>query len=96
MSRGAFSARGGARISAVSKRVAQHRTRPCAARQRGLVVLAQLIALMLMSIALAGALDVWSLERRREQEKQLLFVGDQYRQDRLALLAAGRSLLWCV
>ncbi|WP_328821129.1 hypothetical protein [Paraburkholderia nemoris] len=60
------------------------------------MMLAQLIALMLMSIALAGALDVWSLERRREQEKQLLFVGDQYRQDRLALLAAGRSLLWCV
>ncbi|KUZ35148.1 type II secretion system protein [Burkholderia territorii] len=48
-------------------------------RQRGLVLLALLIALMLMSIALAGALDVWSLQRRREQERQLLFVGDQYR-----------------
>ncbi|EGC98762.1 hypothetical protein B1M_39993, partial [Burkholderia sp. TJI49] len=48
-------------------------------RQRGLVLLALLIALMLMSIALAGALDVWSLQRRREQERQLLFAGDQYR-----------------
>ncbi|KVZ98315.1 type II secretion system protein [Burkholderia territorii] len=48
-------------------------------RQRGLVLLALLIALMLMSIALAGALDVWSLQRSREQERQLLFVGDQYR-----------------
>ncbi|WP_412022161.1 type II secretion system protein [Burkholderia cepacia] len=52
---------------------------PRAARQRGLVLLALLIALMLMSIALAGALDVWSLQRRREDERQLLFVGDQYR-----------------
>ncbi|KVM59786.1 hypothetical protein WJ58_08600 [Burkholderia ubonensis] len=50
-----------------------------AARQRGLVLLALLIALMLMSIALAGALDVWALQRRREDEKQLLFAGDQYR-----------------
>jgi type II secretory pathway pseudopilin PulG len=49
------------------------------ARQSGLVLLALLIALMLMSIALAGALDVWSLQRRREEEKQLLFAGDQYR-----------------
>ncbi|TCW77977.1 hypothetical protein C5O80_32910 [Burkholderia sp. SRS-46] len=53
--------------------------RPRAARERGLVLLALLIALMLMSIALAGALDVWALQRRREQEKQLLFAGDQYR-----------------
>lgn len=43
------------------------------------MLLALLIALMLMSIALAGALDVWTLQRRREQEKQLLFAGDQYR-----------------
>lgn len=55
------------------------RGRPRAARQRGLVLLALLIALMLMSIALAGALDVWSLQRRREDERQLLFAGDQYR-----------------
>ncbi|WP_431819968.1 type II secretion system protein [Burkholderia sp. F1] len=53
--------------------------RPRAARQRGLVLLALLLALMLMSIALAGALDVWALQRRREEEKQLLFAGDQYR-----------------
>ncbi|MGU7780114.1 type II secretion system protein [Burkholderia sp. PU8-34] len=55
------------------------RGRPRAARQRGLVLLALMIALMLMSIALAGALDVWTLQRRRDQEKQLLFAGDQYR-----------------
>ncbi|OAJ53556.1 hypothetical protein A6V36_28670 [Paraburkholderia ginsengiterrae] len=64
---------------------------PCPARQRGLVMLALLIALMLMSIALAGALDVWSLERRREQEKQLLFVGDQYRQAIARYYRVGRA-----
>lgn len=59
-------------------------------RQRGLVLLALLIALMLMSIALAGALDVWSLQRRREQERQLLFVGDQYRRAIVAYYRVGR------
>ncbi|GGC56539.1 type II secretion system pseudopilin TklG [Paraburkholderia caffeinilytica] len=53
-------------------------------------MLALLIALMLMSIALAGALDVWSLERRREQEKQLLFAGDQYRQAIVRYYRVGR------
>ncbi|WP_408200479.1 type II secretion system protein [Paraburkholderia sediminicola] len=90
MSRGAFSARGGARILSASKRAARHRTRPRAARQRGLALLALLIALTLMSIALAGALDVWSLERRREQEKQLLFAGDQYRQAIVRYYRVGR------
>ncbi|WP_341319532.1 type II secretion system protein [Paraburkholderia sp. IMGN_8] len=55
-------------------------------------MLALLIALMLMSIALAGALDVWSLERQREQERQLLFVGDQYRLAILRYYRAGRVL----
>jgi type II secretory pathway pseudopilin PulG len=54
-------------------------------------MLALLIALMLMSIALAGALDVWSLQKRREQEKQLLFVGDQYRQAILRYYRVGRA-----
>ncbi|MGF6998028.1 type II secretory pathway pseudopilin PulG [Paraburkholderia sp. GAS32] len=90
MSRGAFSVRGGARIPSASKRAAWRRTRPRAVRQRGLVLLALLIALTLMSIALAGALDVWSLERRREQEKQLLFVGDQYRQAIVRYYRVGR------
>ena len=70
MSRVGQTARAGARAM---------RGRQRAARQRGLVLLALLIALMLMSIALAGALDVWSLQRRREEERQLLFAGDQYR-----------------
>jgi type II secretory pathway pseudopilin PulG len=76
--------------SARLKSAARHRNRLCAARQRGLALLALLIALMLMSIALAGALDVWSLQVRREQEKQLLFVGDQYRQAILRYYRVGR------
>src|SRR5258708_20350511 len=47
--------------------------------QRGLVLLTLLIALMLASIALLGALDVWALQRQRLQEEELLFVGNQYR-----------------
>nr|WP_211610815.1 type II secretion system protein [Paraburkholderia haematera] len=77
-------------MSSASKRAARHRTGPRTTRQRGLVLLALLIALTLMSIALAGALDVWSLERRREQEKQLLFVGDQYRQAIVRYYRVGR------
>ncbi|MGF6935651.1 type II secretory pathway pseudopilin PulG [Paraburkholderia sp. UCT70] len=81
-------ARGAARIA--RRRARWHR--PATSRQRGLVLLALLIALMLMSIALAGAMDVWWLERKREQEQQLLFAGDQYRLAILRYYRAGRVL----
>jgi len=71
--------------------LAKARARQRGARERGLVLLALLIALMLMSIALAGALDVWSLQRRREQEKQLLFAGNQYRLAILRYYRVGRA-----
>lgn len=63
-----------------------------AAREGGMVLLTLLIAMLLMSIALAGALDVWSLERQRERERQLLFAGDQYRLAILRYYRAGRAL----
>lgn len=47
---------------------------------RGVALLALLLALALAGIAAMAAADVWSLERRRAQEQELLFVGDQYRQ----------------
>ncbi|WP_082012236.1 hypothetical protein [Burkholderia sp. A9] len=81
MSRSGRAARGIARMHA----------RLRGGRQRGLVLLALLIALMLMSIALAGALDVWSLQRRREQERQLLFVGDQYRRSIVGYYRLARA-----
>lgn len=86
MSRSAYPSRRGAQARPGGGR----RGRFGGPRQRGLVMLALLIALMLMSVALAGALDVWSLQRRREQERQLLFAGDQYRLAILRYYRVGR------
>ena len=47
---------------------------------RGVALLALLISLALSGIALMAAVDVWTLQRQREREEQLLYVGDQYRQ----------------
>ncbi|GAB3626135.1 hypothetical protein PTE30175_00867 [Pandoraea terrae] len=60
-------------------------------RERGLALLAVLIALMLVTIALSGALDVWALQRRRQQEEELLFVGNQYRHAIEQYYRAGRT-----
>lgn len=48
-------------------------------RCQGFMLLALLIVLMLGSISLMGAVDVWTVQAQREREKQLLFVGNQYR-----------------
>lgn len=58
----------------------------------GLVLLSLLIALILASIALLGALDVWALQRQRLQEEELLFVGNQYRLAIQRYYQAGRTL----
>lgn len=47
---------------------------------RGFMLLALLIGLALSSITLMAAVDIWTVERQREKEQDLLFVGDQYRQ----------------
>jgi type II secretory pathway pseudopilin PulG len=49
-------------------------------RCSGVMLLGLLLMLMLSSIALLGAVEVWSTARQREQERQLLFAGKQYRQ----------------
>ena len=46
----------------------------------GLLLLGLLIALAISSLALMAMVDNWTLERQREREQELLFVGDQYRQ----------------
>ena len=46
---------------------------------RGVVLLALLIGLVLSSIALMAAADVESVARQRAREQELLWVGDQYR-----------------
>lgn len=48
-------------------------------RQAGLSYLGVLYAVALAGIALAGAGVLWQLEGRREREKELLFIGEQYR-----------------
>lgn len=49
-------------------------------RRRGFVLMGLLIVMALAGIALMAAVDVWTLQRQREREQQLLFVGDAYRQ----------------
>ncbi len=60
-------------------------------RDRGLVMLTLLIALALASIALLAGLDVWALERQRQQEEELLFIGNQYRLAIQRYYLAGRT-----
>jgi type II secretory pathway pseudopilin PulG len=45
---------------------------------RGVVLLTLLIALTVGAWAFLGAAQVWELERRREQEQELLFIGAQF------------------
>ncbi len=46
---------------------------------RGFTYIGLLIAIALMGIALAGTGVVWHSESRRLKERELLFVGEQYR-----------------
>ena len=48
-------------------------------RQRGATYLGLLFAVALAGIALAGAGTLWSLESRRDKERELLFIGEEYR-----------------
>lgn len=50
-----------------------------ARRQRGFTYLGVLFAVALAGVALAAVGRMWQTEALREKEKQLLFVGDQYR-----------------
>lgn len=51
---------------------------PCR-RQGGVSYLGLLFAVALAGIGLAGTGALWSLESRREKEKELLFIGEEYR-----------------
>lgn len=58
-------------------------TRPSAhyrRSRRGVMLLGLLLMLMLGSIVLMAAAEVWGTTRQREQERELMFVGEQYRQ----------------
>jgi type II secretory pathway pseudopilin PulG len=51
-----------------------------ASQTHGFMLLALLIGLILASITLMAAVDIWTVQRQREKEQDLLFAGDQYRQ----------------
>lgn len=50
-----------------------------ACRQGGFTYLGLLFAIAIASIGLAGTGALWHLESRREKEKELLFIGMEYR-----------------
>lgn len=49
------------------------------ARQGGFTYLGLLFAVAIAGIAMAGTGVLWQLESRREKEKELLFIGEEYR-----------------
>ena len=48
--------------------------------EKGFILLWALFAVALAGIVLAGTGQVWQATSQREKEKELLFVGDQFRQ----------------
>lgn len=48
-------------------------------RQRGFTFIGVLIVSAVIGVGLAGLGQVWSVQAQRERERELLFVGDQYR-----------------
>lgn len=50
------------------------------AGQKGFTYIWILFVVALTSVALAGAVQVWRTEVRREKEKELMFAGEQFRQ----------------
>ena len=48
-------------------------------RQKGFTYIGLLLLLAMMGTALAGAGTLWSIESRREKERDLLFAGEQFR-----------------
>lgn len=49
------------------------------AGQRGLTYLGVLIAVAVIGVVLAAVGQLWSAQVQRERERELLFIGDQYR-----------------
>lgn len=48
-------------------------------RLRGYTYFGVLFVVMLISLALTGAAAVWQVQQQRQKERQLLYVGQQYR-----------------
>ncbi len=55
------------------------RPRPRARRQRGFTYIALLLAVAVHGAVVAAAASVWHTTHKRERERELLFIGDQFR-----------------
>lgn len=53
---------------------------PQVSHQHGFMLMGILVIMVLAGIALMAAVEFWTMQRQREREQQLLFVGDAYRQ----------------
>ena len=62
------------------------------AQQRGFTYLALLFAIALHGAVLAAAGSVWSTAEKRERERELLFVGDQFRSAIAAYARGGPGI----
>ncbi len=49
-------------------------------RQAGFTYVALLLAVAIMSLGFAATAEVWTQTRQREKERELLFIGNQFRQ----------------
>lgn len=49
-------------------------------RSAGFTYLGLLLAIVLIGVALAGAATLWSAERKRERERELLHIGHKFRE----------------
>lgn len=47
---------------------------------RGFTYVALLVAVAVMSLAAAGAAEIWSQARQRDRERELLWIGNQFRE----------------
>jgi type II secretory pathway pseudopilin PulG len=54
-------------------------TEPHCSREAGFTFIGLMFAIAIAGIALAGTGVLWQMESRREKEKELLFVGEEYR-----------------
>lgn len=63
------------------------------ARAAGFTYIGVLVLVAMMGVALAGAGQVWQTQLRRERERELLFVGQQFRAalNRYARQTAGQA-----
>jgi type II secretory pathway pseudopilin PulG len=60
--------------------------------QRGLTYIALLLAIALHGAVLAAAGSVWYIAQKREKERELLFIGDQFRRAIRAYAQGGPGL----